>query len=58
MKGFRNKQEFEQWAVDQFTRYGIRQPDTYSEQELVDLNPAVPADFIRQHVKTRDKVAE
>lgn len=56
MKGFRNRKEFEQWAYDQFRLYGIRQPDTYSEQELIDLNPTVPVDFIRQHVAKRNNV--
>ena len=56
MKGFKNKQEFEQWAYNQFARYGIRQPDTYTEQELIDLNPAVPVEFIKQHVQNRNKV--
>ena len=56
MKGFKNKADFEQWAYNQFARYGIRHPDTYSEQELIDLNPAVPTDFIKQHVKNRNKV--
>lgn len=58
MKGFKNRKEFEEWAYDQFRLYGIRQPDTYSEQELIDLNPTVPADFIKQHVKNRDKVKQ
>jgi hypothetical protein len=58
MKGFKNRKEFEEWAFDQFNRYGIRQPDTYSEQELIDLNPSVPVDFIRQHVKKRDKMSQ
>lgn len=58
MSKFRNRKEFEDWAYDQFNRYGIRQPDTYSEQELIDLNPAVPVNFIRQHVKKRDKVSQ
>jgi hypothetical protein len=58
MKGFKNRQEFEEWAYDQFVRYGIRQPDTYTEQELIDLNPAVPVDFIKKHVKDRDMVTE
>ena len=49
MKGFKNRQEFEDWTRDQFRKYGIRQPDTYTEQELKDLNPTVPVDFIRQH---------
>jgi hypothetical protein len=56
VKGFKNRADFEQWAFDQFNRYGIRQPDTYSEQELTDLNPAVPVVFIKQHVKNRDMV--
>jgi hypothetical protein len=54
MSKFKNRQQFEEWAFDQFKRYGIRQPDTYSEQELIDLNPTVPADFITQHTKARD----
>lgn len=58
MKGFKNRKEFEEWTFDQFNRYGIRQPDTYSEQELIDLNPSVPVDFIRQHVKKRDKMSQ
>lgn len=55
MKGFKNKKDFTEWAFDQFHKYGIRQPDTYTEHELIDLNPAVPAGFIKQHVKNRDK---
>lgn len=54
MRGFRNKTDFEAWAYEQFTKYGIRQPDTYTEQELIDLNPGVPVNFIKQHVKERD----
>jgi hypothetical protein len=55
MSKFHNKEDFEQWAYDQFNKYGIRQPDTYSEQELIDLNPGVPIDFIKSHVAKRDK---
>ncbi len=58
MSKFRSREEFEEWAYDQFRRYGIRQPDTYTEQELIDLNPSVPVDFIIQHVKNRDMVTE
>ena len=56
MKGFKNKQDFEEWAYEQFAKYGVRQPNTYSEQELIDLNPSVPVDFICNHVQKRDKV--
>lgn len=55
MKGFKNKKDFTKWAHDQFHKYGIRQPDTYTEQELIDLNPAVHVGFIKQHVKDRGK---
>jgi hypothetical protein len=55
MKGFKNKKDFTEWAHDQFHKYGIRQPDMYTEQELIDLNPAVPVGFIKQHVKARGK---
>jgi|TARA_B110000971_G_C19920456_1_gene458922 hypothetical protein len=58
MSKFKNKAEFEVWAQEQFTKYGIRQPHTYSEQELIDLNPGVPVDFIKKHVIKRDKVAQ
>jgi len=58
MSKFKNRQEFEEWAYDQFHRYGIRQPDTYSEDELMDLNPSVPVDFIKDHIRNRDMVTE
>lgn len=58
MTKFKNRADFEEWAYDQFSKYGIRQPDTYSEEELIELNPAVPVDFIKQHVKNRDKVKQ
>lgn len=52
---FKNKQDLTDWAMDQFNKYGIRQPDTYTEQELIDLNPTVPVDFIKQHVRDRNE---
>jgi hypothetical protein len=54
MSLFRNKKEFENWARDQFNKYGIRQPDTYSAEELKQLNPAVPEWFVDRHVAKRD----
>lgn len=56
MSKFRDRAEFEAWAYEQFNKYGIRQPDTYSQEELIELNPGVPVDFIRNHVKKRDSV--
>ena len=52
---FKNKQDLTDWAMYQFNKYGIRQPDTYTEQELIDLNPTVPVDFIKQHVRDRNE---
>ncbi len=37
------KTDIAAWALDQITKYGIRQPETYTEQELKDLNPEVPS---------------
>ena len=48
------KEDVTKWALDQMNKYGIRHPDTYTEQELIDFNPKVPVNFIKQHVKERD----
>ena len=58
MTKFKNRADFEEWAYDQFSKYGIRQPDTYTEEELIDLNPAVPTEFIRAHVAKRNMVSK
>lgn len=59
MQGFKNREEFEQWTNDQIQKYGIRQPDTYTDQELRNLNPSISMGFIkRQIAKTKDKVVE
>ena len=50
-----NKEELTEWALDQLTKYGVRQPDTYTADELKYLNPGVPADFIDQHIAKRNK---
>jgi hypothetical protein len=54
MKNFKNKEELTEWALYQLTKYGIRQPDTYTANELKNLNPSVPEDFIDQHAVKRD----
>ena len=48
------KEDATAWALYQMNKYGIRYPDTYTEQELIDFNPTVPVNFIKQHVKERD----
>ena len=37
-----------------FEKKGIRHPDSYSAEEIIESNPNVPAEFTRQHVKKRD----
>ena len=39
----KDKQELTEWATEHFTKYSIRQPNTYTQQELKDLNPEVPS---------------
>ena len=56
MKNFKNKEELTEWALNQFAKYGIRHPDTYTADELKYLNPSVPADFIDQHVAKRNTI--
>jgi len=52
---FRNKQHLTDWANEQFEKHDVRKPDSYTAEELIRLNPAVPQDFIRAHVVARDK---
>ena len=51
---FKTKQDLTEWAIDQFNKYGIRQPETYTEQEIKDACPEVPSWSIKQHVQERD----
>jgi len=48
---FKNKEDLTEWAYDQFNKFGVKLPETYSEQELIDLNPGVPVYFIKSHIK-------
>ena len=45
-----SKKELAEWALNQFAKYGVKQPDTYTAEELKYLNPGVPVDFIDRHV--------
>ncbi len=40
---------------EKFKEHGVRLPETYTEQELIDLNPGVPVWFTKQHMKLKDK---
>jgi len=52
---FKSKKDMSDWAYEMFDKFNVRRPETYTEQELIDLNPAVPVDFIKQHVRDRDE---
>ena len=51
---FKTKEDLTEWAYDQFDKYNVRRPESYTEQELIDLNPTVPVEFIKEHVRRRD----
>ena len=34
---FNTRQDLTEWAIEQFNKYGIRQPETYTEQEIKDM---------------------
>jgi len=51
---FNTKKELTEWAIEQFNKYGIRQPETYTEQEIQDACPEIPNWFVKQHVQERD----
>lgn len=51
---FESKQDLAEWAIDQFNKYGIKQPEIFTEQEINDACPAVPSWAVKQHVEERD----
>ena len=50
---FQTKEQATEWALDQLKKYGIKQPEEYSYKELSALNPTIPKQFIKDHVKKR-----
>ena len=51
---FKTKEDLTKWAYDQFDRYDVRRPESYKEQEFIYLNPTVPVEFIKKHVRESD----
>ena len=49
-----DREDFEGWAYEQFKKYGIRMPESYSAKEIKEYCPEIPASFVDQHVKERD----
>ncbi len=54
MRAFKDKDDLAEWAANLFDKHGLRQPESYSAEELKEFCPEVPADFIDAHVKRRD----
>lgn len=52
---FKTKDEAADWALEQFDKYGIRHPDSFSEDEIADACPEIPKTIIKRHVQKRDK---
>ena len=50
---FNTRQDLTEWATEQFNKYGIRQPETYTEQEIKDACPEVPSWAVTEHVEKR-----
>ena len=50
---FNTRQDLTEWATEQFNKYGIRQPETYTEQEIKDACPEVPSWAVTEHVDKR-----
>jgi len=46
---------YAEWGLNQMKKFGVPLPETYSVEELIYLSPAVPTDFIREHVEKRDE---
>ena len=45
----KSKEKFEDWAYEQFDKYNVRKPESYTAKELKYLCPDIPEDFIDRH---------
>ena len=43
---FKNRKEYTEWALDLLDKYGVKDPDTYTADELKHYNPNIPESFI------------
>jgi len=49
---FKSREEQTKWALDLLDKYGVKQPDTYTADELKHYNPTIPESFIDDYVGT------
>lgn len=43
---FKSREEQTKWALDLLDKYGVKQPGTYTADELKHYNPEIPESFI------------
>ena len=55
IKMFKTKEDAANWALEQFNKYGIRHPDSFTEEEIAEACPEVPRAIIKRHVQERDE---
>lgn len=49
---FKSREEQTKWALDLLDKYGVKQPDTYTADELKHYNPNIPESFIDDYTGT------
>ena len=47
------KDELAEWGLSQMKKYGIKQPETYTQEELKEVCPKVPSK--KRNIKTLDE---
>lgn len=52
---FKNRKAYTEWALDLLDKYGVKDPDTYTTDEIKHYNPNISEWFVDQHVANRDK---
>jgi len=43
---FKNRKEYTEWALDLLDKYGVKDPSTYTANELKHYNPNISESFI------------
>ena len=51
---FKTKDQATAWALEQFDNYGIRQPNSFTKQEIINACPEVPSWAVTEHVEKRN----
>lgn len=49
---FKSREEQTKWALDLLDKYGVKQPGTYTADELKHYNPEIPESFIDDYTGT------